>query len=101
MTLPVSSVISAVRRSHSIWSNGLTFASLNTRSMRKDFFVVPMLLLGLRVAVTVVARRRFWDGAEVKTSSRASIMVFFVFDKAWVCILHWLSKGNDTATKYS
>jgi hypothetical protein len=42
MTLPPSSVISAVRFSHSIWSKGLMRALLNTRLMRRAllFFVV-------------------------------------------------------------
>ena len=47
MTLPASSVISAVRRSHSIWSNGLTLGSLKTRSTRADFFAAPPLALDL------------------------------------------------------
>ena len=38
ITLPLSSVISAVRRSHSICSNGVTAESLKTRSKRKPRF---------------------------------------------------------------
>ena len=49
ITLPLSSVISAVRRSHSIWSNGATFASLNTRLKRRP----PFFFFSIRVFVDV------------------------------------------------
>jgi hypothetical protein len=77
MTLPASSVISAVRLSHSIWSNGLTLASLNTRSMRSDFLASDLVGFMERVAETLLERRPAAFGAGDETSSRASIMVIY------------------------
>src|SRR5204863_1635633 len=47
ITFPLSSVISAVRRSQSTWSNGATFASLNARSNRRPllFFFAARLVV--------------------------------------------------------
>ena len=75
MTLPASSVISAVRRSHSNWSYGEVFGSLKTRSMLSVFLAPEASFLGLRVAVTVEDRRRACCGLAAETGSLTSIMV--------------------------
>ena len=54
----ISSAISVVRRSHSIWSNGLVFGSLKVRWILKVFFAEGVSLLAARVAVAVGVRRR-------------------------------------------
>src|SRR6185436_5275418 len=74
ITLPASSVISAVRRSHSIWSNGLTFASLKMRSTRNDLRAATGAGLVPREAATDEGRRRAACGVAATTSSLASIM---------------------------
>src|SRR5688572_24395790 len=73
MTLPPSSVISAVRRSHSIWSKGLTLASLKTRSRRNP---LRAGFVEREAAAVVAGRRDDRDWADDTTSSRASIMAF-------------------------
>src|SRR5438105_1888634 len=73
MTLPASSLISAVRRSHSTCWNGLVLGSLKTRLILSDFFGAEPLPLAARVAVTG-AGRRVLEAATDKTSSLVSIM---------------------------
>src|SRR6266576_5704192 len=75
MTLPASSVISAVRLSHSSWSNGLTFESLKIRSTRNVFGAWETFRAEVRLAETGATRRRVSTRAVDTTSSRASIMV--------------------------
>src|SRR6185436_20378685 len=72
ITLPASSVISAVRLSHSIWSKGFTLASLNTRSMRSDLLEAAFRCME-RGAFTLPERRRV-SGPDGETWSRASII---------------------------
>jgi hypothetical protein len=75
MTFPASSVISAVRRSHSIWSNGLIFGSLKTRSSLRNSRLDGAFRREPFFPVKLDPRRRVdWVGADT-TSSVASIMV--------------------------
>src|SRR5579883_2684178 len=76
ITLPASSVISAVRFSHSIWSNGLTLASLKTRWTGRVLCAARALLEERTgVAGTCAARRRAPRDAGVdRTASLVSII---------------------------
>jgi hypothetical protein len=74
MTLSPSSLISAVRSSHSTWSKGFTFAELNTRFGDHDLPRAGAAgLVALRVA-TVGARRVRRGVREDITCSGASII---------------------------
>src|SRR5262249_43052287 len=74
MTFPASSVISAVRRSHSSWSNGLILGSLNTRSTFRLFLASVCPDLGVREPLAVVGRRG------CVRRERTSSVVFIMFD---------------------
>ena len=79
MTLPASSLISAVRRSHSIWSNGFIFASLKTRSMLNNLVAEDPLVFATRAGATLLPRRRTCTRGAAKTSSLMSIMIVLWF----------------------
>src|SRR5258708_24550823 len=75
ITLPASSVISAMRRSHSIWSNGATLASLNVLRTGSDWFMdAPWFRARRETAIPVDLRRPVFAGADT-TSSLTSIMI--------------------------
>jgi hypothetical protein len=78
MTFPASSVISAVLRSHSNWSNGLILGSLNVLSIVSAFLIEAGAPLPARVALSVAERRRPWEGTSAKTCSLATIIVFLL-----------------------
>ena len=65
MTLPASSVISAVRFSHSIWSKGLTLASLKTRFTWRVLWLAVGFTLRPGAEETAPRRRLRAAGAEV------------------------------------
>jgi hypothetical protein len=71
-------VISAVRRSHSNWSNGLTLGSLNVLWIVRVFFIEAGAVLGARVPLSVAERRRPWEGTSAKTCSLAAIIVILL-----------------------
>src|SRR4051794_36599260 len=80
MTLPASSVISAVRRSHSSWSKGFFLGSLKTRLSESDFLGGEAGCFTVRVAVTVPGRRRVAETEADRTSCVASIMISLTSD---------------------
>jgi len=71
-----SSVISAVRRSHSTWSKGLIPSVLNTRSIGSDLEAAEPEPLRLRDPDTEPARDRVWLGAEGRPSVALIILAF-------------------------
>src|SRR5579871_4395517 len=78
MTLPASSVISAERRSHSIWSKGLIFGSLKMRSTRSVLCVVKGALTARLAAGAGLFRRRVReDGAAITWSFESIISMPF------------------------
>src|SRR5262249_19128758 len=76
MTFPASSVISAVRRSHSSWSNGLILGSLNTRSTFRHSLASVCLGLGVRTPEAVVGRR----GCERRAIACSVVFIMFGVD---------------------
>lgn len=83
MTLPVSSVISAVRRSHSTWSNGRQAASLKIRSHANDFRTGLAVGAPFRFLATDTVRCARRDFVVGKTCSGTSIMTLNSFAKTW------------------
>ena len=76
MTFPPSSVISAVRFSHSNWSNGFTLASLKVRGTGSDFLVATGAFRDPRLAAETGAGR--W-GAFAREDDKAGLRVSIMF----------------------
>ena len=80
MTLPPSSVISAVRRSHSFSSYGFVFALLNTRSTLTPFRFLPLARPPrLGVATLGLVERR--GAREVGTVEESLVSIMGCFSR--------------------